>query len=154
MKIPSTLKMFFFTSLVAVGMNGCTENEEAISSSENSEKISTNNEASNEKKLPVFIGNLEIAAEDFPEKMGWGEAKQECQKMGNSWRLPTIEELDIVYANKDKIGGFNEYVAYWSSTRYEYSETEVWTLSFHDGLRYRQVLGVANITFRPVRDKK
>ena len=154
MKIPSTLKMFFFMGLVALGLNSCSENSEAINSSENSEKISANNETLNEEKSPVIIGNLEIAAEDFSGKMGWGEAKQECQKMGDGWRLPTIEELDIMYSNKDKIGGFNEYVAYWSSTRYEYSETEVWTLSFYDGLRYRQVLGVANITFRPVRDKK
>lgn len=114
MKIPTTRKMFFLIGLVALGMNSCTENTEANSSSEDSEEISANNETSSEKKSPVIIGDLEIAAEDFPEKTGWGEAKQECQKMGDGWRLPTIDELFTIYDNREKIGGFDEYAGYWS----------------------------------------
>jgi hypothetical protein len=154
MKIPTTRKMFFLIGLVALGMNSCTENTEANSSSEDSEELSANNETSSEKKSSIIIGDLEIAAEDFPKEMGWGEAKQECEKMGDGWRLPTIDELFIIYDNREKIGGFDEYAGYWSSTRYEYSEEEVWTLSFHDGLRYKQVLGVVNKPFRAVRDTK
>jgi hypothetical protein len=33
----------------------------------------------------------------------------------NDWYLPSIDELDLLYQNKDKIGGFINY-NYWSST--------------------------------------
>ena len=52
--------------------------------------------------------------------MRWDEANRLCNDSAVSgltdWRLPTIEELSIMYANKDYIGGFVTYgQAYWSS---------------------------------------
>ena len=40
------------------------------------------------------------------------------------WYLPSKEELNILYINKVAIGGFSDYVYYWSST--EYDNYNVW----------------------------
>ncbi len=67
-------------------------------------------------KPPLLkIGNLEIAPNDFPSDMNWQDAKNACEKLGNGWRLPSKDELNILYKNKDKIGGFANTI-YWSST--------------------------------------
>ncbi len=78
----------------------------------------------------IKIGKLEIAENDFPKKMTWNEAKKACKSLGQGWRLPTIAEFEIMYENKDKIGGFaNKF--YWSSTEdYNY---DAWSFSFNDG---------------------
>ena len=73
-----------------------------------------------EKLTLLKIGNLEIAPNDFPSKMYWQDAKKACEALGNGWRLPTRDELNTLYQNKDKIGGFaiTNYSLkdYWSST--------------------------------------
>ena len=63
----------------------------------------------------IKIGNLEVAQNVFPKQMNWGDAKRACKRLGSGWRLPTKDELTIMYQNKDKIGGFATRV-YWSST--------------------------------------
>ena len=40
---------------------------------------------------PVFIPNLEVAAED--SRGPYWEIKEEAERLGNGWRIPTIEEL-------------------------------------------------------------
>jgi len=69
----------------------------------------------------IKIGNLEVAEKDFQNKMNWQSAKDACESLGNGWRLPTKDELNILYQNKDKIGGFTtiEYSYYWSSDVYD-----------------------------------
>lgn len=64
---------------------------------------------------PIKIGNLVVAQNDFPKLMNWVDAKRACAALGKGWRLPTKEELNILYQNKDKIGGF-AVIIYWSST--------------------------------------
>jgi len=59
-----------------------------------------------------LIGNLEVMTEDLGE-MNWGEAKKACENLGNGWRLPTKDELNVLYENKDKMGGF-AINGYWS----------------------------------------
>lgn len=66
---------------------------------------------------PIKIGNLEVAQNDFPEEMDWDTAIEVCLDLGNGWRLPTDKELDVLFINKDVIGGFNGYY-YWSSTEH------------------------------------
>ena len=61
----------------------------------------------------IKIGNLEIMTEDLG-RMDWMEATKACADLGDGWRLPTKDELNILYENKDKIGGF-AYTYYWSS---------------------------------------
>ena len=69
--------------------------------------------------IPIKFGNLEVAQYDYPSVMTWGDAKIACAKLGNGWRLPSKDELKILYKNKDKIGGFAN-LLYWSSTEVVY----------------------------------
>ncbi len=62
--------------------------------------------------------NIEVAEKDFPEKMNWEDAKKACERLGEGWRLPTIEELKIICQNKT-VNEFNikDSHPYWSSTK-------------------------------------
>lgn len=65
-------------------------------------------------------------------KMGWDEAIIACAKLGDGWRLPTKDELNILYKNKNKIGGFSrDRDSYWSSTVEDYDSQ--WTQGFRTG---------------------
>jgi hypothetical protein len=64
---------------------------------------------------PIFLQKFAIAQYQFIEEMNWKDAKAACAKLGNGWRLPTADELKVMYKYKDKIGNFNERL-YWSST--------------------------------------
>jgi hypothetical protein len=81
---------------------------------------------------PIKIINLEVAQNDFPEEMDWDTAIQTCLDLGDGWRLPLDKELNILYQNKDKIGGFNGYY-YWSSSEdnndgtYDVQHTNEWS---------------------------
>ena len=80
-------------------------------------------------KSTVKIGDLEVMTEDLGE-MSWEDAKKACAELGDGWRLPTDEELNILYENKAKIGGFASGY-YWSST--EYDDGIAWGQDFYDG---------------------
>ena len=77
----------------------------------------------------VKIGDLEVMTEDLGE-MSWEDAKKACADLGDGWRLPTKDELNILYENKDKIGGFATGY-YWSST--EVDNGTAWDQDFDDG---------------------
>ena len=64
---------------------------------------------------PIKIGNLLVAENDFPDGMNWRGAQKACAKLGKGWRIPTKDELNVMYKNKDRIGGFAGN-RYWSST--------------------------------------
>jgi hypothetical protein len=64
---------------------------------------------------PIKIGNLEVAQNNFPGLFNWANAKASCSKLENGWRLPTIDELNILYQNRSKITGIGN-INYWSST--------------------------------------
>ena len=78
--------------------------------------------------IPIRVGDVEIAQYDCPftENCGlrWEEAVESCNNLGDGWRLPTIDELELIFHNKESIGGFvNEVlVTYWSSTLFEKNE--------------------------------
>ena len=80
---------------------------------------------------PIKIGNLLVAQNDFPIMMRWSDAKSACADLGDGWRLPTKYELNILYENKDKIGGFKTYY-YWSSTE-NYNTFGAWKQNFTTG---------------------
>ena len=84
----------------------------------------------------IKIANIEVMTEDLG-KMKWDEAKIACAKLGDGWRLPTKDELNILYENKDKIGGFAEY-AYWSSTE---GENSMYHSDRRNGKMWQQRLG-------------
>jgi hypothetical protein len=49
----------------------------------------------------------------------------------DDWRLPTNEELNQLYANKDRIGGFAQFDFYWSSTLV--GMDDAYTVEFDNG---------------------
>ena len=83
-----------------------------------------------------------------------------CGTLGDDWRLPTLDELKVLYKDRDKISGFAKLEpgklapptsdgrppkkiaakkpTYWSSTEAEvfeeaYQETDAWIQNFDDG---------------------
>jgi hypothetical protein len=64
---------------------------------------------------PIKIGNLLVAENDIPEDLNLDDAKKACQALGKGWRLPTYAEMNIIFKNRDTIGGFEENM-YWTSS--------------------------------------
>lgn len=78
----------------------------------------------------IKIGKLEIKAQDEPIKMTWHEAST---KLTGGWRLPTKEELNLLYQQKSVLGGF-ALDFYWSST--EFSRGSAWGQNFANGNQF------------------
>ncbi len=78
---------------------------------------------------PYEINNLQIAQYDFPSTLLWTDAIKACESLGDSWRLPTIEEWSaIMQPNRYLIGVHERHEPltnayppkprdYWSSTQ-------------------------------------
>jgi hypothetical protein len=81
---------------------------------------------------PIKIGNIEVAQYDF-RKIPWVDANNSCMSLGDGWRLPTIDELKILYQNRERIGNF-KWDSYWSSTKGNI--VIAWRLNFGDGMVY------------------
>ena len=81
---------------------------------------------------PIKIGNIEVAQYDF-RKIPWVDANNSCMSLGDGWRLPTIDELKILYQNRESIGNF-KWDSYWSSTKG--NVVIAWRLNFGDGMVY------------------
>jgi len=77
-----------------------------------------------------IFDKLEIFKNDFPNQMTWDEALNSCKEMGNDWRLPTLNELIVLYKNRDLIGNFDQEF-YWSSKKGLIFGA--WLVSFRDG---------------------
>ena len=94
---------------------------------------------------------LVAAPTDFEQDMDWLEAKEACDTLTlngySDWRLPSKEELNQLYLNKDKIGGFAS--GYYSSST-EDSPNYAWVQGFDDGIQYWYNKYTAN-TVRAVR---
>lgn len=91
---------------------------------------------------PVKIGGLEVAQKDFPEEINWDDAGMACKVLGDGWRLPTKDELNLMYLYKDRIGGFANN-NYWSSK--DYQTTFAWFQFFYDG--FQDVSVKSNLNF-------
>ena len=105
---------------------------------------------------PFKIGNLEVAQNDFPKEMRYVDAIKECEVLGDGWRLPTKTELNILYKNQDKIGGFVHFV-YWSSSPLKDDGRYRWRQEFSFGSQGGANDGDKKLFFsyaRAVRDKK
>ena len=77
------------------------------------------------------IGDIEIMSEDLG-KMNWQDANEACKNLGNNWRLPTKEELNILFLNRDFIGDFAKF-NYWCSS--EYDELSSWYQHLEYGIQ-------------------
>ena len=86
---------------------------------------------------PIKISNFLVAQYVFPKKMEWEDAKKYCAKLGNGWRLPNKDELNTLYINRNKIGGyvFNRIFtnSYWSST--SIGDDSAWFQDFDGGIQ-------------------
>jgi len=133
--------LFVFLLIGLVGCDGATaeassENKaDATSEAEESKTSDDQKIAENESKeyATVKIENLEIMAKDLGQ-MEWDEVNQKCAELGDKWRLPTKEELNLLYINKESIGGFDNY-EYWSSEQ-EGAQNDAWVQFFGNGYQY------------------
>ena len=65
----------------------------------------------------LVISDLEIKLADITQiGIEWGDAIRLCEDLGDDWRLPTINELKIIYSNRKKCQAKEDRV-YWSSTK-------------------------------------
>ena len=95
------------------------------------------------------IGVLEIAQYDFPKRMNYFDAKKACADLGQGWRLPTKEELDKLFFNKDEIGGFTNN-NYWSFTTNNGSGA--WSQNFSNGFQ-NLIFNIYTYNVRAVKTK-
>ena len=77
---------------------------------------------------------VECWIKDEPNRMTWDQARERVKNLNrggfSDWFLPTKEELDELYMNKDQIGKFRDDF-YWSDT--EHSELYAWLQDFSIG---------------------
>lgn len=104
----------------------------------------TNIQNDNSSSDYVIVGNLCVQTKDLSSEEGidWESAKLICENsiIGgfDDWRLPTIDELALMYNNKDAIGGFksgeNKNIWYWSASEtVSYSGKTYRVLNFTNG---------------------
>jgi len=89
-----------------------------------------------EKQSKSIILKQTLEFEVYPEDLGqhnWEDAKKVCAVMGYGWRLPTREELHLMWLNRESIGGFAT-AFYWSSS--EYASLNAWYQYFLNGHQY------------------
>lgn len=91
--------------------------------------------------MPLFIESrytggqkIQVAENDFPDKMNWKDAMSACAGLGNGWRLPTREELLEMKWRlyKEGKGNFKNNSIYWSSSQ-DNSSGQIWCVLFDDG---------------------
>jgi len=92
-----------------------------IYSYKNFEKISEKNKISKiddywNPEDKITLENLEVAALDLPNAITEYEIFNVIEKIGHGWRLPTMDELKIIYLNKNLIAGLKQNNLYWSSS--------------------------------------
>ena len=81
---------------------------------------------------PIKIGSLLVAEYDLEGKMNWYKARIMSSNLGSGWRLPTKNELNIIYTNKEKVRNLTGQ-DYWSSTESKDSDCCAWWQTFDDG---------------------
>jgi hypothetical protein len=74
---------------------------------------------------------LDIFETDFEQELNYYDAQKACTNLGENWRLPTLDELEVIFKNsKDYYTpNFNNNFAntyYWTST--EYNKFNAWVL--------------------------
>ncbi|MDR2424864.1 MAG: DUF1566 domain-containing protein, partial [Prevotellaceae bacterium] len=66
--------------------------------------------------------------------ISWTSANNLCENLTlgghTDWRLPAIEELAVIYSNKNRFGNFSQF-DYWSST--QYGSSSYYTMWLKDG---------------------
>ena len=81
-------------------------------------------------------------------KMNWNKAVKACEEKGNGWHLPTKDELDKLYQQKDLIGEFDNFY-YWSSTLDK--NDNPWGQNFANGVPEVSRVKVISVCVRAVK---
>jgi len=84
-----------------------------------------------EKQSKPIILEQHLKFEVYPKDLGqhnWKDAKKVCKDLGDGWRLPTREDLHLMWLNKD-----DSFAAayYWSSS--ENNSNGAWYQNFLNG---------------------
>jgi hypothetical protein len=83
------------------------------------------------------IHGLIAAPRDQSQILNWNDAKKMCKEyrcgVYSDWHLPSKDELNVLYLNRKKIGGFSDNY-YWSST--EDDANNAWGQHFDGGYQY------------------
>ena len=85
------------------------------------------------------IEKIMVDDQDLEGSFNWDEAKARVKLLNsqdykgfNDWRLPTKKELNLIYENRDAIGGFSSNF-YWSNTKDD--AYYAWYQNFSNGYR-------------------
>ena len=90
----------------------------------------------------IIIGLLDdsiliLASKDTEKDLSWSDAIEYCSTLSsngfNDWRLPSKDELNELYKNKDSLDDKEAFIetTYWSSS--EFSSTNAWKQNFNNG---------------------
>lgn len=80
---------------------------------------------------PIKINDLMIAEHGFTYKMDWEDAMQVCKDLGEGWRLPTKQEILLIYQNREEISYYpDDY--YWTATIHDIDTEMAWYQYFED----------------------
>jgi len=74
---------------------------------------------------------FEVGEANAPTQMTWDEATAYCSNLGDGWRLPTKDELALMYQHKDELGGCGKGWL-WSSSL-NGNGSDAWEQRFSDG---------------------
>lgn len=74
---------------------------------------------------------LDIFETDFKQELNYYDAQKACTNLGENWRLPTLDELEVIFKNSkdyDTPHFYNNFnnTYYWTST--EYNKFNAWVL--------------------------
>jgi hypothetical protein len=91
------------------------------------------------------VGEIEVAPFDLPCGGTYAHAMQAIDSIGEGWRLPSVEEMKLIFEHKDKIGGFTVHY-YWTSethgdkaTHFGFVLGDITAVPKHHGKRIRLV---------------
>ncbi len=83
---------------------------------------------------PIKMGSFEVAENDLSKLFNWNEGKGECVALGDGWRLPTKEEMEIMhnYPSQEHLAKkiFDD-GEYWSSN--EIDDVYAWSMYLNGG---------------------
>jgi hypothetical protein len=101
---------------------------------------------------------IEISPKAYEKSsLNFYDAKLYCELLEidgkNDWRLPTLEELNYIFAFMLSDNHFNQSFAYWTSTKdIQYAEDRIWVKNMSEGSIHSIYMHVGKFTYiRPVR---
>lgn len=85
---------------------------------------------------------LNIYETDLMQELNYNDAQKACINLGENWRLPTLDELDIIFkVSKEGNNFVNTY--YWTAT--EYNKFNAWALLLKNyGNFHKEFYGKSN----------